>query len=386
MILTSFLILIPIIGWIYLLYLLKKSFDSSVQTIKSLLPGALLSIFIYFPLFMEGYSSLILFSIYFIFSFFVVFYIKDKSINNKDFLFKTSLVFVSIPLILFLVGSLVNSISNLFNTNLVTRIGTKTVNVNSYMRSDSLVQAHTRNIATTMTSLKTTLSTEATLSMALIKATGENFKNNTSKANNETILDGNKSDVFIQQNTEISMSGISPIKENVLTENIFDEKLSLEFINNDFILENICPFITNKDKSFYRADNFNDKKAQKFISEFIVKSKKDNVHSKYLESYLYSDDYTPIAYFDETLFGSGENGILITKDWILSNIQFEKLIMIKCNKIKECIISGVLVKKITVRDENGNSYSIKLPQSNKGAQKISQTINNLILSYHEKFI
>ena len=167
----------------------------------------------------------------------------------------------------------------------------------------------------------------------------------------------------------------SIVVNNAEKANKINEVLQVKAIDS---VEYLCPFLTDKDESFFRSDDFNDKKVQKFIAEFLVKNKKDNVYLNEAEMYLFGDEYTPIAYYDETLFGSGEYGVLVTKNWLFVNVQFEKTISLRVNYISECLISGTLNKKITLKDLNGNSYSFVLTQSNKGAEKIYTVIKNLI--------
>lgn len=411
MLFTTFLIAIPVIGQIYFLYFLKKNYNIAKDMIKMLLPSAIFSIFIYWPLiyyFNSHYQQMGMeaFGFYMVASFALAMYVKGKSVSDEDFLLKMALGLVSIPVIGYLVTSLINSISSLFNVSPVTRMGTKTINVNSYMRGDTLVQAHTREVATAVTSLETTLSAEVAASTILAKEAGNSIQNNVqipkvSKVGhnehnaNENVKEEKgilsqlsepiiqdismttKDETALQMNIteEKNIVHESIVVNNAEKANKINEVLQVKAIDS---VEYLCPFLTDKDESFFRSDDFNDKKVQKFIAEFLVKNKKDNVYLNEAEMYLFGDEYTPIAYYDETLFGSGEYGVLVTKNWLFVNVQFEKTISLRVNYISECLISGTLNKKITLKDLNGNSYSFVLTQSNKGAEKICTVIKNLI--------
>ena len=86
---------------------------------------------------------------------------------------KISTILCSIPLIVLLVSSITSTLRNLFEISPASKIGSRTINVGEYVRGDSIVSAHTRNIATTVTTLETTISASSAVTSSIAKTGAE---------------------------------------------------------------------------------------------------------------------------------------------------------------------------------------------------------------------
>lgn len=116
------------------------------------------------------------------------------------------------------------------------------------------------------------------------------------------------------------------------------------------------------DKKFYVAPDLPDKK----ISNFSAKAKNRIEMDKV------------IFYFDETVFGKGDDGVIVTDQYLHARIPFESEECVPLNQIEGVKPSGLLGMKICLRLTDGRDVSIKLTQSKSGSKLLRQAIEQLI--------
>lgn len=124
-----------------------------------------------------------------------------------------------------------------------------------------------------------------------------------------------------------------------------------------YIVEN---FETDESQKLYIKPYFNTKKISNFVRE---------CRSKYEIDLEIDDVY---AYFDETLFGSGDKGVAITSDKVIVNI--DNIGVIPIAEIDDAEESGLLNKKISILLKSGQEIYFVLTQGNKGAIAIKDII------------
>ncbi|MDP9766818.1 hypothetical protein [Kosakonia cowanii] len=125
-------------------------------------------------------------------------------------------------------------------------------------------------------------------------------------------------------------------------------------------------YATNKDHHFYRYDQLNDKKIAHFIQAVAAAGtlpplKKDDL----------------LFYFDETLAGKGDRGVVLTDEAIYclpGMFEDEKKFFTRFSDIKKVTFSGALNKQITLWLKEGKKQKISLTQSNTGAKKLFEVI------------
>ncbi|WP_243846780.1 hypothetical protein [Morganella morganii] len=123
---------------------------------------------------------------------------------------------------------------------------------------------------------------------------------------------------------------------------------------------------TNKDHHFYRYDGLNDKKIGNFIQAVagagtLPPLKKEDV----------------LVYFDETLMGKGDRGVVLTDEAIYclpGMFEDEEKFFTRFSNIGKVTFSGALNKQITLWLKEGKKQKITLTQSNAGAKKVFEMI------------
>lgn len=149
---------------------------------------------------------------------------------------------------------------------------------------------------------------------------------------------------------------ISKITDDV--KNIEDNNKDKTSLDVDSIING---FSSNAEEHFYVRPNLPEKK----IRHFLEKSK-------------YSINYNEIVfYFDDTVFGKGDCGVLICINFIDINVSFQEEELLSISDILDVSISGVLNKTIKIKTKN-RLIKFELTQSNSGAKLIFDAIKKLL--------
>jgi hypothetical protein len=94
---------------------------------------------------------------------------------------------------------------------------------------------------------------------------------------------------------------------------------------------------------------------------------------------LTSGDF--IAYFDETLFGSGDTGVGCTYDRLISNV-WQSNFVILFSDMEQIACTGKLNKTLSILAKNDIKYSIELTQGNSGAIMLTSFLQEVINKAH----
>ncbi|MGE8468399.1 MAG: hypothetical protein ACN6QE_20010 [Pseudomonas putida] len=121
-------------------------------------------------------------------------------------------------------------------------------------------------------------------------------------------------------------------------------------------------FRSNADHKFYVAPDLPVKKILAFESKNALNISKDEV----------------VFFFDETLFGSGDKGVLVDLEYVYVHLQFKASHRVALADIADVIISGLMNKKLTIAKRDGTRVDVVLTQSNKGATSLSEAIVGLV--------
>ncbi|MFJ4348722.1 hypothetical protein [Pseudomonas sp. NPDC089401] len=121
-------------------------------------------------------------------------------------------------------------------------------------------------------------------------------------------------------------------------------------------------FRSNADHKFYVAPDLPVKKILAFESKNALNIAKDKV----------------VAYFDETVFGSGDKGVLVDLEYVYVYLQFKESHRVLLADITDVSISGLMNKKLTLAKRDGTRVDVVLTQSNKGATSLSEVILGLV--------
>lgn len=119
---------------------------------------------------------------------------------------------------------------------------------------------------------------------------------------------------------------------------------------------------SNADHKFYVAPNLPAKKILTFESKNALNLAKDKV----------------VFYFDETVFGSGDKGVLVDLEYVYVHLQFKESHRVALADIADVTISGLMNKKLTMAKRDGTRVEVVLTQSNKGAASLSEAILGLV--------
>jgi hypothetical protein len=123
----------------------------------------------------------------------------------------------------------------------------------------------------------------------------------------------------------------------------------------------LSAFSSDKEKNFYVAPNLPEKKIGNFVSKF-----KYSINPREI-----------LVFFDETLFGRGDNGVVITETHVNIGLSFGDVHQINLKDIHSVSIAGMLNKKITLELKTGKPLTFELTQSNKGAEWIHDVLRVL---------
>ena len=125
---------------------------------------------------------------------------------------------------------------------------------------------------------------------------------------------------------------------------------------------------TNKALHFYRDDEMDTLKLGKFLTSLNASIKMPRLRA---EDVLF--------YFDDTVFGSGARGVVITRSEMICDLgKAYKCFRLELSDIKALSISGSLNKTIKILTHHSAQHNFTLTQSNKGAEKLFYVLNTLI--------
>lgn len=174
-IIVLFIGMIPVVGQLFLIVFVVYNLIKTLKSIRSLLSSAIMSLLLYGSLFLSVFNidPFVSYVVYLLLSIGFVMYLANEYPEKGDFLLKISTILCSIPLIVLLVSSITSTLRNLFEISPASKIGSRTINVGEYVRGDSIVSAHTRNIATTVTTLETTISASSAVTSSIAKTGAE---------------------------------------------------------------------------------------------------------------------------------------------------------------------------------------------------------------------
>lgn len=321
---------IPVIGWIILICWILYNIARAFESIQNLLPDALLSAALYASLLIPviyqfnhyGDSNMLLKIgcgiVYFFVAAACIGRISERSDTPKHSLFLFSITLLSVPMIVLLLVSIVASLRAAFQTSLVKTTAKLPQSVSGYTTARGTVVAdYTRNVTQTVV--------------------------------NSTIVPGSGA---VGASLTGSLAELStPAAEQPVNR-----------LNN----EKEQRYVTHKDHNFYRYDELNDKKIGNFIQAVAATGtlpplKKEDV----------------LFYFDETLIGKGDRGVVLTDEAIYclpGMFEVEDKFFTRFSNIEKVTFSGALNKQITLWLKEGIKQKITLTQSNAGAKKIFEMI------------
>lgn len=122
-------------------------------------------------------------------------------------------------------------------------------------------------------------------------------------------------------------------------------------------------FVSDSDKKFYVFPQIPAKKIEKFVAKYRHPLRGDEV----------------LFYFDETLFGSGDAGVAVSRRGVHVSMSFGEVFDVPWAHIKSADISGLMNKKITLKCVAPNKdVSFALTQSNKGAEEMCKAILRVV--------
>lgn len=321
---------IPVIGWILLVCWIFYNIVRAFESIQNLLPDALLSAALYGSLLIPviyqfnyyGSSNLLLTIgcgvVYLIAAAGCVVRISERSDTTKHSLFLFSVMLLSVPMIMLLIVSIVASLRAAFQTSLVKTTTKLPQSVSGYTTArGTVVAGYTRNI------------TQTVVSTVIVPGAGA-----------------------VGASLTGSLAELSAAADEPSAKRLSDEKKQ-------------C-YATNKDHHFYRYDGLNDKKIGNFIQAVagagtLPPLKKEDV----------------LVYFDETLMGKGDRGVVLTDEAIYclpGMFEDEEKFFTRFSNIGKVTFSGALNKQITLWLKEGKKQKITLTQSNAGAKKIFEMI------------
>lgn len=319
---------IPVLGWILLFCWILYNIYMALSSIRKLLPDALLSIILYTSLIIpvihhfhnHGKNNMMLSVIcgiiYLLAAVGCYVLVDDRSDRPKHSIFIFSVILLSVPIIVLLLVSIISSLRAVFQTNLVATKIKVPQSVSDYTTARGTnVASYTRNITQTIM----TAETVPGMGAVNVSLTG-------------------------------TLGKLSSSTDNLQTkEQLKDKDL----------------YITNKEHNFYRYDELNDKKINNYTQA---------VASNNTLPPLQKEDIA--FYFDETLLGNGDKGVVITDDAIYCLLGwFDDDFYTRFSDIKKIALSGILNKKITLYLKDGDQKTIILTQSNPGAEKLYKIIN-----------
>ncbi|ASK33651.1 hypothetical protein CEK62_04220 [Alcanivorax sp. N3-2A] len=115
--------------------------------------------------------------------------------------------------------------------------------------------------------------------------------------------------------------------------------------------------------NFYVAPDLPEKKLSNYIKKSCYDVKLSDI----------------IFYFDETLFGKGDRGVVVAANYIVGNIPFDGEFQLLMADVFNSRVSGLMNKNITLSLKDGEELKFSLTQSNKGADLLNQAINRVLM-------
>lgn len=151
-------------------------------------------------------------------------------------------------------------------------------------------------------------------------------------------------------------------------------QLSIEpdyYFIEDHAFENVIDnYETVKNNSFYVKGNLPRKKLDNFIKAAYKKCKFKLRHEDIL------------FYFDETVFGAGDAGVVVTKSDVIILVPFVDNQVIKLSDIEDINVGGMLNRELKIKLFNDDELiKVTLTQSNKGAEELATAIEDLLELY-----
>lgn len=321
---------IPVIGWIILICWILYNIARAFESIQKLLPDALLSAALYGSLLIPaiyqfdhyGNSNILLTAgcgiVYFFAAAGCTARIKERSDTTKHSLFLFSVMLLSVPMIVLLLASIAASLRAAFQTSLVKTTAKLPQSVSGYTTARGTVVAdYTRNVTQTVVT--------------------------------STIVPGGGA---VGASLTGSLAELSINADDQPARRLNHEKEQR--------------YATQKDHHFYRYDGLNDKKIGNFIQAVasagtLPPLKKEDV----------------LVYFDETLIGKGDRGVVLTDEAIYclpGMFEDEEKFFTLFSNIEKVTFSGALNKHIILWLKEGKKQKITLTQSNAGAKKVFEMI------------
>lgn len=313
---------IPFIGEILILLWVLYNIKMSLQSIKNLLPDAVWSLFLWGALFIPTINEYRTYHIFFYSGYFVLSFaycggLMNQRLDTRTVLFKMSVMWISIPFIALLIVSIISSLRSIFSFKTIINSSEfkNPQQVSGYQRGSSYVEGYTRQINRTMTTATTCLS----------PSTGA-----------------------ITSSITKSMAAVADTP------------------SSNFSVSST--FSSNKELKFYRFDDLDYKKVTNFIKSI---GKIDSIPTISIDDVVF--------YFDDTLFGKGDHGVVITREFVIYNGgklygQFH----IDIKNIVDVSISGLIDKTIKIKTTSGFTHKLEINQSNKGAELIHKVLNESI--------
>ncbi|EFJ3312431.1 hypothetical protein G5I73_002530 [Escherichia coli] len=325
---------IPVIGWIilvgWILYNIAKAFES----IQNLLPDALLSAVLYVCLLIpviirvnaHGYNSNLVIALCGIVYFFAaagcITRISKHACGPKHSLFLFSVMWLSVPMIVLLVTSVVASLRSSFRIKPVQTTVKLPQSVSGYTTvRGTVVAGYTRNV------------TRAVTSSVIVPGSGATGASLTG-----------------------SLAELTPAPDVEAVRCLNHKKEQYH--------------ATDTRQHFYRYDALNNKKADNFIRRVASVGGLPSLRKEDI-----------LIYFDETLTGKGDRGVAITANAIYclpGLFEKEDAFSVPLEQVENVMISGMLNKRITLCLKNGTTRYITLTQSGAGAEKLFRTIKMMI--------
>lgn len=306
---------IPIIGQIILLIFILSNIAAALGGLKNLMPLFFWNVGIY-GLLLFGVTSnnnsfgnfIVLFGIYFAIVHGYCFSYGKRFNNDKDFLFQTSTMLVSLPLVLIILVSIASMIRSLFQVSisLKPQTVTKNINVQSYMRGDTLVSAHTRTLTSTVSTVTQNLAVNPAI--ALTSSTVNSVVQGTVAEHEKRVIGQKKAVKKIEKERKIiklnkdkllklNNNLVSLVKKDTANKNV-------KLLKNHVQIDNPSQLIGFQ--RFYDEKQLNDSNIPKMI-DFISEIKK---YTNKLENQKI------LAYFDNTDESLGNNGLILTDEFL----------------------------------------------------------------------
>lgn len=327
---------IPVIGWIILICWILYNIARAFESIKNLLPDALLSAALYASLLIPviyqfnhyDTSNALLTAgcgiVYFFAAAGAIARISERSDTPKHSLFLFSVMLLSVPMIVLLFASIVASLRTAFQTSLVKTTAKLPQSVSGYTTARGTVVAdYTRNVTQTVVT--------------------------------STIVPGGGA---VGASLTGSLAELSlPADEQPARQLNHEKEQRYE---------------THKDHHFYRYDGLNDKKIGNFLQAVAAAGTLPPLNKEDV-----------LVYFDETLMGKGDRGVVLTDEAIYclpGMFEDEKKFFTRFSDIEKATFSGAMNKQITLWLKEGKKQKITLTQSNAGAKKVFEMIELAIAS------